>query len=644
MNRLGPVLLAIALLLLARPTGIGQLEQAFIDSHAASLERLFGLLDPSREETDAIRRQWALGQRLEAAHALLAHLRQPPFPETALVPLDLPLNIREQAEAALSHRFFILGQWIELQRAGPFLDWHQRGPSGDKEVAWMLNRQGFLPILAQAHVETGDPRFQEAANALLLDWLAANPYPDRLTFSAPWRALEVARRLLNSWVHVFYQSDCLSPEARLLLLASMPDHADALQEHTSFWGGNHLMTEKLALLLLSIAFPVFEQAPHWQTHALAELERLFLGQSYPDGSYTELSNHYQRVVLVNARTFHRLLQGVPAQSTSIATRERLARMWDYFAGVTRPDGFGPLNNAGDAERNAAFLLSAWPEFDRPDWLYIATGGIEGESPHAPPSRLYPWAGQAILRSGYSPRDSWVYFDAGPFGTAHQHVDRLHLSAFLQGQPILVDAGRYTYQPGKWKDYFSGPHSHNVLLINGQPARQGPRRTNVPLPLSIESGTGYTFAESIGHFAPPASIAPWATSTVPWSRCLLLDDRGFLIVVDFVETHGPVDLQAIWNFDPGLTAEAALQALSLHSPLPFQRQVAVGQESPVAGFHSPDYGQRLPAAQLCYTLRANGPTALVWLIQYPTTTSSSCPHPASSTTKSTRNMNFSLRKH
>jgi hypothetical protein len=30
--------------------------------------------------------------------------------------------------------------------------------------------------------------------------------------------------------------------------------------------------------------------------------------------------------------------------------------------------------------------------------------------------MFPWAGQAVLRSGYEAGASWLWFDVGPFGS------------------------------------------------------------------------------------------------------------------------------------------------------------------------------------------------------------------------------------
>jgi hypothetical protein len=587
----------------------------FVEMHAARLTQLIAQLDTARPELQLIAHNWERGDRLTAAQALIEFCDRGSSPAPFLESLNFPANAADQANRALRDEFFILGDWYLLSTDPSQLDWGLRGPSGDKEVAWMLNRHSFLPILAEWHRQTGDPRYADKANALLQDWLAQHPYPNRLSFSPAWRALEVARRMLDSWIHIFFYYDCLSPETRLLLLASIPEHADALLEHTSFWGGNHLMTEKLALLQLSIAFPLFKESGRWQENALATLKDLFLKQSYPDGSYSELSNHYQRVVLVNALTFKRLINALPETAIPVDLHERLEQMWDFFAGVTRPDGTGPLNNAGDQERNADFLNAAWELYARPDWHYIASGATVGTPPADPPSRIYPWAGQAILRTGFTAQDNWVYFDAGPYGTAHQHLDRMHISAYLNGRSLLVDGGRYTYQPGPWKDYFAGPHSHNILLVDGQPAVQAPRRVTAPLPLNFVSEKHYTSVESVAHFALPGFLNIFP-KIIPWTRSLLLDHRGFLIVIDQLQFYSDHTIEALWNCDPRITDTEARQLLTLASEANASVTLVRGQEDPVAGFHSPDYGLKVPAAQIQYRTQTHSPTTFVWLIQNP----------------------------
>src|SRR5690606_27109280 len=92
------------------------------------------------------------------------------------------------------------------------------------------------------------------------------PSPRRLNFSAPWRALEASRRLMNVWIPLWFalQNESeLRDETRLLILRSLWDHGEMLHRFSSFWGGNHLITEKTALVALATAFPEFNDAREW---------------------------------------------------------------------------------------------------------------------------------------------------------------------------------------------------------------------------------------------------------------------------------------------------------------------------------------------------------------------------------------------
>jgi hypothetical protein len=598
------------------------LTEAFLNDHAGRLEPVFTHLDPDHPDVGPIRRGWEAGRRTEAASALVAYFERKDFPLEVLEPNAFHAELMERMEAALEDRFFLLEDWETVPRLeSGGLDWRHRGERKDKEWAWMLNRHGLFPDLAEAYRRSGDERQRAYLNALWQDWILNSPYPDRLTFSVQWRALEVARRMLNSWVHVFYDpNNLLDPETRLLVLSSVLEHGDALREHASFWGGNHLISEKLALLTLTFAWPEFTDSADWQAYAIERVSRQLMDQTYPDGSYKELSNHYQRVVLFNAQYFIRLMARLDPDYQGLPVIQRIEAMWDFFARVTQPDGSGPISNASDREDNAVFIREVQAFYDRPDWLYIGTNGREGVPPDGPASRLFPWAGQAILRNGWHDKADWVYFDAGPYGTAHQHIDRLHVSASLRGQPTLVDNGRYTYQPGPWRDYFKGPQGHNVLLLDGKAARQAPRQVEAPLPVVFEERPEAAFVAASSAFETPGAFGiPGFGKEVPWTRAVLLDRRGFLLVVDHVVTFSGHDLSARWHFHPDIPEALALSSLKLaHGPEgPVRFESFLGQEPPeVAGFYSPDYNEKFAAPELRFSLRINQPTTLVWLLQPP----------------------------
>jgi hypothetical protein len=91
-----------------------------------------------------------------------------------------------------------------------------------------------------------------------------------------------------------------------------------------------------------------------------------------------------------------------------------------------------------------------------------------------------------MRSGWNRDSDWSFFDTGPYGTGHQHRDKLHLSINAFGKDLLVDGGWYTHKdyfnfdPASWRGYFRSSYSHNVILVDGNGQMEGPLRSDFPL--------------------------------------------------------------------------------------------------------------------------------------------------------------------
>jgi hypothetical protein len=299
-----------------------------------------------------------------------------------------------------------------------------------------------------------------------------------------------------------------------------------------------------ALATLGAVWPEFREASGWRAYAAVKGEEALEDQVYPDGAYAELANHYQWIA---GQSFQRLENALAVGDPAGAgerLRERLESVWDYYAGVVRPSGTGPLNNDSDLEPNARQLRPLADRYERPDWAYIASGGAEGRRPEGPASRRYPWAGQAVLRSGWEPGADWVFFDAGPYGSAHQHADRLHLSAALGGRDYLVDSGRYVYRDDRWSRFFRSPAAHNVPLFERYERVLPDRRVGQPS----------------GDFAVVDGPYPRAWGRIPlrdpetgaWTgehRRAVVLGAGWVWVIDEVHLARPDEVRFRWGWHP-----------------------------------------------------------------------------------------------
>jgi hypothetical protein len=557
---------------------------------------------------------------LNSKVAVLSHFSQRTLPEELLTTEPPPEAYRQRADDALQNRFHLQGiTAIQPNRPDGGLDWNHRGPRNDKEWAWMLNRHHFLMDLYHAWKETADTRYLEAINELWLDWIKANPYPARITFSAPWRPLEASRRIMHSWVELFFALQDypqFEPETRLRVLASIREHGDLLHRFPSFWGGNHLITEKTALAKLAVAFPEFAESAEWLEQGSQAVIDQYQRQTYPDGAYMELTNHYQRVTLLNAQTFLRILEAANDHRKYQSFRPIVESMWDYFIGVMTPDGTGPINNAADLEWNRHHALEVVDYYDRDDWRHILSYGEQGQPPVTGPSRLFPWAGHLVIRNHWGRDADWGFFHLGPQGTAHEHEDHLHLDVYTGGRPFLTDSGRYTYQPGLWKEFFTGPAAHNILLIDGKGAIPPPRSVSQPMEFAVQiQADGRVSASGSSRFA---SMAASGRGSKEHRRAILYHPKGFWIVVDQVIAFGPREVAIHWHFHPDVNPEAAALGLQLiHQPVNTREHSYRGQETPfIAGHYSPSYNLREPRIQKIYSQKSPGPAKWIWLIQNP----------------------------
>jgi hypothetical protein len=599
------------------------LDPAFIKANETRIRTLFSQLDLARPGLAGCAALYAKNDLKGASEALLDYYAQ----EKKNLPVD-PLDHHawtptlERAKNALDG-IFTEQNLIAAQKRRPDgnLDWADTGPNGDKEWAWFLNRQLFLRDLAEAYLTTGDAAYEKAISTYLSDWVVSNPYPNRLNFTAQWRPLEAARRITDAWAVIFYDPDIrLTPEARLLLLCSLHDHADDLANHGSFWGGNHLLTEQSALALIATAWPEFKDAKAWLDRAEEVTRREIEAQTYPDGAYKELTNLYQHVVTDSLERTLAVLRAADRHDAFLDARAE--KMWDYSAEVMRPNGDGPLNSASDVTYNRTYVEEAAATYSRADWTYIASSGEKGAMPNLPPSRFFPYAGHAVMRSGWTKDSQWAFYDIGPHGTAHQHNDRLHFDISIGKDDILTDCGRYTYQPGEWRDYFSGPRAHNLILIDGKGPLPSALSVNSPMPATAIIKDGYDYFAASNDYAPdPASGRCGARHT----RGIFYKRGRYWLVIDNVILFGPSTVETLWHFHPSVEVrmlpDGEISATGTSSKLRIREvygpsetwNFVRGAENPIQGWYSREYNSRRPATTGTATVLLSRPETTVWLL-------------------------------
>ncbi len=374
---------------------------------------------------------------------------------------------RALAEAVCAGRFTHAGLTLEL---GQEPDWLNSTfpPDAEWRIEWSKFYYGLN--LAHAYRETGDDCFPLAWERLARSWIRQVP--------VGFDASDVSARRIQNWIYAW---DSFANASRFEgfaegfeeeLTASLAAQVAHLREHLTA-ERNHRTLELYALFIAALALPALDERGALLDFAVAELYSNLLGDVRSDGVHREHSTHYHMLVL---RSFLGARENAQRFRVSLPKGfdEHLQRAFDFALHCRRPDGFTPALSDGDTCDYSGLLALAAGLFERPDYLYAATGGAQGVAPERS-NVSFPDGGYFIQRSGWgddteSLRDArYLIFDAGALGDGgHGHYDALSFEAYAHGRALVVDPGRYTYSEHgeNWRRRFKSTSAHNTVCIDG----------------------------------------------------------------------------------------------------------------------------------------------------------------------------------
>ena len=376
-------------------------------------------------------------------------------------------------------------------------------PEASAKNVWEINRLQFLLHLAINFRISGDEIYLNRFTSVLDSWIRLNPY---LTGVNWYSNIEVNIRLIN-W---YFCWQILDVEGIASKNSSFREFVEkkwvpAIYRHcyysfhnpSKFSSANNHLISEYAGLFIAASFWKFRESDRWLKYSVRGLEKEIRAQHSSGVNKEEAAEYIQFI------TDFFLLSYVVAERSgmpfSSGYKEELKAIFTYINSFLdcafnfpkygdEDDGKCIMPGHDEKFNNFRSLLtSAAIIFNEPLFKKKSNGfdlknnllfGEEGRSafdsiPFSAmegQSAFYKNEGHFIFRKADDRNEIYLHFDAAPLGflsiAAHGHADALSFMLNVDGNPVFIDPGTYTYHTEPlYRHYFIGTLAHNTIRIN-----------------------------------------------------------------------------------------------------------------------------------------------------------------------------------
>jgi hypothetical protein len=371
---------------------------------------------------------------------------------------------------------------------------------GSAKNVWEINRMLFLTDLAYQYSKTKNTDFIILIQSHINSWVKENPYLCGINW---YSNIEVNIRLIN-WYYCWQLLDvenlskmntAFGKFVQQTWLPAIYRHCIYSYQHPSLHSSanNHLIAEYAGLFVASQRW-IFKESEKWSRYAKKGLEQEIRKQHSENGINKEEAAEYIQFItdfflvafLIGEKYNNRF---------SSHYKDCLCRIFSYIAQIMDTDGnylmYGDSddgyllkigkenypNNFLSLLTTASILFNE-PRFKHPkcrfdDKTNLLLGNKDLafeclDSNYNPESIFYPNEGHFIFRN----KNIFLHFDAAPLGylsiAGHGHADALSFILHVDGMPVIVDSGTYTYHTHQeWRKYFVGTLAHNTICIDNE---------------------------------------------------------------------------------------------------------------------------------------------------------------------------------
>jgi hypothetical protein len=264
--------------------------------------------------------------------------------------------------------------------------------------------------------------------------------------------------------------------------AMLSQHAERIESALPYavaQHNNHGLSETVALFLAGHALPKHPRADIWRQEGKSWFSRQVLEQFSHDGWYCQHSHNYTRVALLNGLIGLRVGQFF-GDYLSPGVTSCLKNAALLLAGLCR-DGKTPNYGSNDGANVLPLHGCGYEDFRPVIAAVLRACGEPSPFEPGPWDELSLWFGLSLgEKQETEPRSSkeggyYVLADhdwlaairCHTYADRPAHADMLHVDLWDGPNPVLIDAGTYSYNdPDGIGDFLKSTGAHNAVTVDG----------------------------------------------------------------------------------------------------------------------------------------------------------------------------------
>lgn len=527
-------------------------------------EQFLRLLDLQKPGLAAVKQALDANDLPRAEHEFATWFRARPLQSPFFTNWDSiprqPAYKDSAADAALAGHF---NDGYSVYDAPPTgLDWYGSPLS-------CVTRMPLLAAPRRVYHHTRDPRCLRFMVDHMLGYIQAYPieefvgkssdtgWTSHTVVAKPWYWCMIPERFIDlSDTLTLIRSDPQVSDAELVtILHRLYEECGYLTTQIQTWvdrrhNGGCAMIQGFAMACAILQD--FPQAQQWLDFDAQLAGQYTDAAFYPDGMCVELTTAYSLGTSQMVQAMAYALRDRPAMQ---ARKQHVAEMITCLAALSDPMGtvpsFGDLY-AGHVESGIYAPAAEWAGLP-----WVATLLDKATEP-PPPFTAWPrpgqedWCGYYTMRSSWDRHARFMAIDCGPWGTTHQHGDRLSFVITALGHRFIIDPSSTRYAANTPDSFISVQRSgflHNSITVDGVDEFMGSvlLESKAPLHSRWEHGDHYSL------FAGDYSFKP--VKPVDWQRRVVFADKTYWLLQDVLTGDQPeAEIEQNFQFEADIEIE------------------------------------------------------------------------------------------